>query len=351
MFITPIYGEILIIFLIILTSSRIFFIDNTRIDSFVLFAPLTFIISILQILNWGFNLTEQILFYASFLVFFINWRSLLRFFNHLYIDNYSITFKISSSLIIISSLMFAILLIINSPIHLNEKKYQITTETKIFTKINDNNFLAHDNSIKSKDMILKIYSPDCEQGKLENDFIVLFIPDKRATIQAYDSYLTLLAKSGFRVYAANFGFSLSPELENTKIRLPNCWYQYNLRKTLKKNDAKARELTNLYKSVYAKEYEILSKIADQNEAHLKKFVIVADGIPQQSLSSIQNPARKIEGCFSLNSIDEYKTNGYGFIEQSDPITAKFVYGLKKDISNHVPSYAAMKTKNAFEAIK
>lgn len=350
MFITQLYGELLVIFLIILTSSRIFFIDHSRIDSFALFAPLTFLTSILYLLNWGISFTGQILFCLSFIVLFINWRGLLRFFNHLYIDTYSLGFKISTGVLLAFTVSFAIFLIINRPLHLDEKKYQILTETKTYTKSQSGEYVLHSNPLDSKDLILKIYSPDPNQGKQENNLVALFIPDKRASIHAYDSYLTLLAKSGFKVYSANFGFSKLPIDENIKFKYPHAIQQAKLEYLLKKSNS-AQKAINFFKPIHAKEFEILSQIANKNEPPIKKFVIVADGIPAESLSLISNPARKIESCFKLNSIPEYKTNGYGFVEQTDPVTAITKFGLKKDISNHSASYAAMKTKNEFEALK
>ena len=57
-----------------------------------------------------------------------------------------------------------------------------------------------------------------------------------------------------------------------------------------------------------------------------------------------NP-QNVVGTFYLDSVSEYKTAGYGFVEQTDPFLGKFL-NVKKDAEMYVPRILVTKTKNA-----
>ncbi|MGN0739835.1 MAG: hypothetical protein ACI4LX_06655 [Treponema sp.] len=343
---TAFYGEILILLLIIVICSRVFFIKHTRIDSIVLFAPLVLVLAILQIFAWGLNISELIIFYFSFFIFFINWRGFLRFCNRLYVDTYSSLFIVFSAISLISAIGLIVFFCIFSPLHLNAEKYQVNVGKKFFTKNPYAEYVEAPETAAKKDLKLTVYSPDIKQEREEQNEIILFVPDKRAARLSYEPYLILLAKYGYTVYKADFGFAdVQPE---QKINL-HFLKQHKMTKTYFKNPEKFYDEYSSYEDIYAREYEILSAIADKTEPHTKQFVIVADGLAEKSLYKIKNPARQIELCFLMSSIPEYKTSGFGFIEQADPVTAKLKFNLKKDRTFFVPSYMAMKTKTAIEA--
>lgn len=346
MFITAFYGEILILLLIIIICSRVFFIKHTRIDAIVLFAPFVFILAILQIFAWGLNIAEQVVFYFSLFIFFINWRGFLRFCNRLYVDTYSRVFIVFSAVSLVFAIGLIVFLCIFSPLHLTAEKYQVTVETKFFTKNSVSEYIeVPENSIK-KDFKLTVYSPDRKQTREEKNEILLFVPDKRAARLSYEPYLILLAKYGYTVYKADFGFA--DVQHEQKINL-NFLKQRKMTKTYFKSPEKFYEKYSYYEELYAKEYELLSDIVDKIEPHIKQFVILADGLAEKSFDKIKNLARPIELYFFMSSIPEYKTSGFGFIEQTDPVTAKLKFNLKKDRTFFVPSYMAMKTKMAIEA--
>ena len=59
---------------------------------------------------------------------------------------------------------------------------------------------------------------------------------------------------------------------------------------------------------------------------------------------------KIAGILNLDSIEGYKTCGYGCIEQTDPILAQ-ILGTKRGSSLTVPKLLAEKTVEAINDIK
>ena len=117
-----------------------------------------------------------------------------------------------------------------------------------------------------------------------------------------------------------------------------------------RTDKKYFDANPQFSDAYAKEFEILIKIADAIEPKSKYFAVVCDGA-SDCFYKIKNPARPISASFDLARVSEYKTSGYGFIQQTDPLYAAIKYGLRKDKTYFIPSYLVTKTKDAIEAAK
>ena len=58
----------------------------------------------------------------------------------------------------------------------------------------------------------------------------------------------------------------------------------------------------------------------------------------------------IAGVLKLNNIEEYKTSGYGCIEQTDPLLA-MALGLRRDKSLATPKLLAAKTVEVLNDLK
>lgn len=349
MLITPLYGEVLILFILIVCCLRTYFIKTTRLDSLASFSVLALGLSIVQILNWGFNLCELIVFVVSAVVFIVNYRSFVRFCNHLYIDSYTKFFITASSIALALVVFSTVILFCNAPYILSPKKYHVSVESFSYAKQDDGTYKESSDLFGDKRLKLSIYSPDRENPN-KNDTVILFVPDKRAGLLAYEPYFVLLAKSGYKVYCGRFDFSTVNDSKSVKI---NSFLQRKLIQEVRKENSEKKYFSEHpeYYNAYAKEFEVLSSIADERESVLKKFVIAGDGASGDCFNRITNPARKIYKCFSLSSVDEYKTSGFGFIQQTDPLSARMLYGLKPDRNSFIPSYSVMKTKQAFEDIQ
>lgn len=340
----PLYSHLLILSLLVISSARVLNIRQTRMDSLVLFVPFSLLILLASAFAWGYGTSEIILTHIIFIAILVNYKSFFRFCNHLVVDSYSVMFTISSLLVCLISIGAGIFFIVNKPVYLNSDKLQVKTETQYLSGTLENDFSDSENLFNSKNMRLTVYYPDPNKGNYQNDYAVLFVPDKRTNLDAYDPFLKLLAKSGYKVYAGDFGFSTVSS--NRKIDI-----DFIRRTELKFKSKKLslQETQNEFLDAYAKEYEIISKIADEKEPVTKKFIIIADEGPALSAPRIKNPARKIKMFHNISFISEYKTAGYGFIQQSDPIFAKFGYKLSKDKTLYTPSYVVMKINSTIKS--
>ncbi|MCQ2600143.1 MAG: hypothetical protein MJ184_02130 [Treponema sp.] len=347
MLITPFFGEVLILTMMAVCCLRTYFIKKTRLDAITTFAPLAFVISILQIISWGFNFCEILLFLISLIVFIVNYRSFIRFCNHLYVDTYSTSFIVFSSISLALIIFAAVVFTLYMPQPLSPKKYQVTVTSTYFSKQKDGSYKEADDLFIDKSLKLTVYSPSLENTDKTKNTVVLFVPDKRAGALAYEPYLVLLAKSGYKVYCGNFDFST---VEGNLKFLPTAVSRRNLIHNVRREDSDKKyfDANPQFYDAYAREFEILIKIADAIEPKSRYFAIVCDGVAENCFYKIKNPARPIAASFDLAKVSEYKTSGYGFIQQTDPLYAAMRYGLKKDKIYFVPSYAVMKTKNAIE---
>ena len=81
-------GEFLIFLLLLITNSRVFFVESRK-DSVVLLAPLAVLLSVFQIFSWGLDIFTGTALILSILVLFSNFHALYRYFERLYVDHYS----------------------------------------------------------------------------------------------------------------------------------------------------------------------------------------------------------------------------------------------------------------------
>ena len=66
---------------------------------------------------------------------------------------------------------------------------------------------------------------------------------------------------------------------------------------------------------------------------------------------VKTNQNQIIGTFCLDSVSEYKTSGYGCVEQTDPFLAK-ILGTKKESDLFITKYLVLRTNQAIQtAIK
>ena len=83
----------------------------------------------------------------------------------------------------------------------------------------------------------------------------------------------------------------------------------------------------------------------------KKFLLITDFMADIAADDLmkKNP-EDIAAIFKLSSIDNYKSSGYGCIEQTDPLLA-MALGLSRDRSLATPKLLADKTIEVINDIK
>lgn len=349
------FSELLVLVLLLASGVRIFLLKNPRIDCFAAFSPLALIFSVITLLCFGASFLRFSIFILSFLSFLTNFRSVLRLRSKLIVDHYGNAFLISTIIELVLTFLTLAFLFVHRPAKLVPKEFSaqktqflLSGNTLGETRIKEEFFKGQKTT-----GTLFIYKPDTNDeiaAKVYSENpVLIFAGNFSAPVQNYEPYFLLLAKKGFTVAAADFytrdtAFFKENAHGFFQRHADSKFFRYFFSKILRFSDEKRfSEIQKKDKEISPLKYNTLTKLALGILGAEKKIFYLTDGIGFEAISSvIEENSPNATGFYSLNRIDEYKTSGFGFIEQTDPIFAS-KFGLKRDKSLFIPRYAANKT--------
>lgn len=342
------YGELLIFLLLLITNLRVFFVSHVRRDPLVALAPLIFCLSILQILACGVDVFTTLGFIISFLVLISNFHAMFRYSERLYIDHYSIVMKCWAAITVVLCLIAVVALCIFAPVEANPKKIGVD---EVSTRYKGSFRTGFDSAsiYNTSDAIFYDFSAAAPLGeeKPESKDIILFIPDKRGDTYHYKPYLYMLAQNGYTVCSGDFfadDLKWLHSIGDMKIlrRLFCVILSYT-------NNQKFMSQREFYNYNVSLEYKALVKMIDEHYGSNAKFFVITDVMGTTAIKDIYKAdSSRIKGIFSLDTITEYKTAGYGCIEQTDPLLAVLL-GFNSDSSLSTPKLLTEKTIKFLEA--
>lgn len=357
----------LVLLLLFLCSTRLFVLKAARIDPFSVFAPIALVISIFIFVCFDFSLFNFALFLLSLLVFFTNFRAVLRFHAKLIIDNYSAVFIIFSILSIILTVALAVILFLFRPVKYNEKDFGVIKKQHVLTG-NSSNLRIRESFFTGERFSgnLFVYEPvvkdEINAEIYSENPVLIFVPGIRASVQNYEPYFMLLAQKGYTVVSADFYTSdlslISNDVENpvAKYILESKFFRRFavLTKEFLDSENFAKMLED-EKPIFTKKYSALTRLALELFGDDAKVFYVVDGVDFDTIYDVidefnTEPYANAKGFFSLNRVDEYKTSGYGFIEQTDVLLAH-AKGIERENKFFIARYAAGKTIKAIEENK
>ncbi|WP_294429809.1 hypothetical protein [uncultured Treponema sp.] len=355
-------AQLLALTMIFFCSSRFFFIKDARLDSFVVFAPLSFAISILILFCFDFSVFSFAIFVLSLLVFFTNFRAVLRLSDKLIVDNYSAIFIIFSIIELILTILLLAALIFFRPVKYSEKDFGVTKTQYSLTGA-ASNLQIREKYLKGGRFSgnLFVYEPEVNDEITAEIYsenpVLLFVSGIRAGVKDYEPYLMLLSQKGYKVlaadlYAPDFNL-LSPKFENKFIK--ELVESKFLRKFAaisyeKEKPAEFEKIIAAEKTLATKKYSALTKLALEFLGDDKKFIYIVDNVDFDSIYAVidkfnTEPYSNAKGFVSMNRVDEYKTSGYGFIEQTDVLLAH-QKGIERENKFFIARYVANKTIKA-----
>ncbi|MBQ7753590.1 MAG: hypothetical protein IJR80_08055 [Treponema sp.] len=334
-------GEFLIFLLLLITNSRVFFVESRK-DSVVLLAPLAVLLSVFQIFSWGFDIFTGTALILSILVLFSNFHALYRYFERLYVDHYSplmYIWAISTCLVCIFCLGFLIYFAPSTPLtqrRVNNSTTNVTMSRERYTGSFRSGF-EKAGSLQKTNIQLSFFTPEI---KNENLPVIVFFPDKRAETYHYIPYLLKLAEKGFTIISADI---------NTK----DCLWLHNPCDTrvLRRfgmvissllNPFKFQSQTEFYTYNSSLECKALFDILDKNFADNpdQKYIIMSDFMADTAVSDFRKThPDQIAGILYMNQLKEYQSKGYGFIAQTDPLLAT-ILKIERDRTGEATSAAA-----------
>ena len=345
------YGELLVFVLLFITNLRVFFVHHVRRDPLVILAPFTFIVAIFQILAWGIDVFTALGLLIALFVLLSNFHAIFRYMERLYVDHYSVLMKVWSVFTILISAAALAATIYFAPVESSKRTLAITVNPAYYKGSFRSGFYTA-RPFDSKALTIWEYGPETagnSSAAKTQDIIVLLTPDKRGDTVNYVPYLEQLALNGIQVFSTDFYADDGRWLHSIgdkKIlrRLVMVIQSMHNRQTFEAQ----REY---YSYNISQEYEVLIPLLREQYGSDKKFLLITDFMADIAADDFakKNPDI-IAGVLKLTNIENYKSSGYGCIEQTDPLLAMRM-GLKRDKSLATPKLLASKTEEVLNELK
>lgn len=344
------YGELLVFVLLFITNLRVFFVHHVRRDPLVVLAPFTFIVAIFQILAWGIDAFTTLGLLIALFVLLSNFHAIFRYIERLYVDHYSALMKVWAVFTIMISAVALAATIYFAPVESNARTLKIS-KTQSFYKGSFRSGFEEARPFDSKALTLWEYGPEKNENSIHvsQNVVVLLTPDKRGDTVNYVPYLEQLALNGVQIFSADFyaddGRWLHSFADKKILRRLVMVIQSSL------NRQKFEAQREYYSYNVSQEYEVLIPLLQERCGADKKFLLITDFMADIAADDYakKNPDL-IAGVLKLNNIEEYKTSGYGCIEQTDPLLA-MALGLRRDKSLATPKLLAAKTVEVLNDLK
>nr|WP_180485224.1 hypothetical protein [Treponema socranskii] len=325
-----VFGDLLAAFLLAASSARIFFLKHERFDTAAVLVPPALIVIILQILAWNIDFISAALFVLALIAFFTNIRALSRFVSKLYVDHYSPVFIVFSVLILIASIALAGIAVRFAPVTVDPNRLGVS-ETKIRLSGSFASGFSEAAYFDRSSAVLYIYEG---QGEKKTSPVVIVGSDKRADAAAYRPYMILLAAEGYTVMACDFyasdgrWFNSAADLRFFRKFAMTVSYLFRRDYFLRQKD--------FYTFGMIREFSAMRAVAEKKFGNGVKLFIACDGMADAAaVDFIRDANGSVEGALALDSVGQYRTPGFGLIEQTDPLLAAF-FGLSRDADMRLP---------------
>ncbi len=318
---TPFFGELLALFLIFLNCIRIFLLKFGKIDSLTILAPLSVLCVIFQIFAWNLDIFSFFILILSIFCFFTNFRALLRFFNGLYVDHYSVAFRLGSILILICTLFISAVLIIFRPVTLSKNENKIEKQ-KVRISGDFTGGFEKSGAFCLSNGEIRIFSP--LKKELSNRKLIILLSDKRSDSIEYVPYMTLLAEKGFTVYSGDFyarDVKWFRNFMDYKI-----FRKFSMLVSYFYNPVKFEMQKEFYSFNMEKELNaMLDFVQRYGECNENSVFIIGDQMADICLDDFSKEKNKyVCSILKLSDLPEYLSPGFGFVQQTSPFTAKLL---------------------------
>ena len=300
------YGEILILVLMILSNGRVLTIRKAHLDPLVMLAPLSFFLAILSLFAFTVDSFLILIFLLSVFVLLSNFHALIRYGSHLVIDRYSMLMKIWAWFTTLISICLLALILYFRPVNVSERTHNVSVTKENYSGNFTGGFFLSEKLTPSTAFLT-------EFKKSDFPFLV-YLAKEDFTAVSFDFYtkdLKLLHTFEDSRIFRKLGMNFRSFLNNQKFKSQREFYTFN----------------------YSRELDAITKICLNKYGQDTTFFIITDemGITAAQDYAAENPAL-ISGLFNLSTVDEYKTPGYGFIQQTNPLLAKLL-GFNRDKEN------------------
>lgn len=207
-------SELLVLSLLFVVSCRIFFMERSRRDIFVVFSPLTLLLCLLLFIAWGVTLPSILIFLLTLGVFVVNIHSMWRLFSNLLTDYYSPVMYIFSCLNLLLVVVATVGIVIFRPVPFPAQELGVQEEVVLYSGSYAAGYRERDSVFDSYDAkVLRftlndgtVVSNDASSTGVRGDVspLVLIVTDPRETVDRVRPFVAQLASLGYDVVVADF---------------------------------------------------------------------------------------------------------------------------------------------------
>lgn len=322
-----ILGQIVILFIIIICCSRVFFLKFGKVDVLTVLAPLSLILTVFQIIAWKIDFFSIVLLAISILAFCVNFRAFLRFLSGLYVDHYSAAFKTGAILTIAVALANLISLFVYFPYAIFDTNFKSQKEVIRVDGTFSTGF-SECSLFGVADGEVNIFTSD-----EKSNGVVLFFPDKRSDTDKYIPFLRALSEKGYTVCSADFFANdlkwFYSVLDFQAIRREAMVYSYI------ENPVKFDSEKEFYVYNTIQECEAVYDFAREYFPEDTKFILAGDGMTIPGIEDFaKTHSKDFEAVVFLEESEDYKTPGFGFIENLQPVLSLYLgFGRQYSFEN------------------
>lgn len=327
----PILGEWLILSLLFLNCSRIFFIKYGKVDVLTVLAPVCVILSVLQIVAWGVYLYSAVILFISIFCFFTNFRAFLRFKAGLLVDHYSAAFKIGEVMVLLLTLGVGALLVYFRPGNTRPSDYSAEIK-KIRLSGDFTGGFSESLPFQLAQGEVILVQPADERNFNGQSIIVM--ADKSATAAEYMPLMLNFAGKGFKVFSGEF------YARDMKWCHSGADFKFFRRSMIFHDrlfDLKQFEMQKQFFTFnIEKEFGAMLKLVKdetlRDDGTFEPVYLIGDWMSGIALPEFKaDNADSVSGYALLTDFEEYQTPGFGFIQSTDPLLA-YKMGLEKDLN-------------------
>ncbi|MBP5156351.1 MAG: hypothetical protein ILP18_00570 [Treponema sp.] len=334
-------GELTILFILLLSSARVFFIRSERKDPLSI-APLAAVVcAALSILAWGVWVQEILILALSIWVFIWNFRALLRLNENLIIDHYSPLFILISSLNCLLLAVAILFVFYFRPVSMNLGKLGVEKQLSRLCGNMADGFMESDDPLEKRTLDFIRYRASAD-GQATKETI-LFLPAECATVDLYEPFLAKLARDGYTIYSADFYSSDAMPTDSLAYRRETKRFTF-VRERMANSDAYRDWCGEKKEKLFMDMFQCTAGLIPTDE----KLVIVGDGLPKDLYVSLIWKDERVARCFDIANINDYKTPGWGPVEQTDPLLASTL-GFSRDGALYTSNRMASVLEQMIEA--
>lgn len=320
-------GGLLILLLQLPIVLRPLFFKKPRIDSIVMFLPFSLIIMALYFFAFGARFYSIQLLLLVLLVFFTNFRAMLRFKNKLFIDHYSFLFCAASFLEFIAIIGMIVQLILFCPVSdmelsLNfDSKPDITVKKTMYTGSAYRGMTERESIFDPVNAILYTYEPE----NADTSKVILCVGGCCADPSDYAPLLKNLMKDG---YTSLILESNADDIRFTSEFWNSTFFRPFMMRVIYKNDSERyKKLSEEFYNKKIIEAQVLIDIAKKQYPDSTFYLLTDDfpaGIVESTFPDYTNIFLELDGC--------------GLIALTKPLEASLVHPERWGRKNREESF-------------